>query len=105
MSARPLFDAGPATGNLRQREQDALDHLAAHPEGVRSIDLGRALHMLRGCPYCSELRACKFAHSAGEEVGRQLRRRDLAIKRRSGLWQLLHPPVRERDSGTFPSDY
>jgi hypothetical protein len=90
MSARPLFDPGPALGGLTDRQQEALDHLQHHPEGVRSSDLGRYLHMRRGCPYCSPERLCKYAMSTGEEVGRQLRKRDLAIKRReSQKWQAL----------------
>lgn len=101
MSARPLFDPGPATGNLREREQIALDHLTyMHPKGVRSIDLGRAIHLARGCPYCSETRLCKYAMSTGEEVGKQLRARDLAIKRRTGYWQLTRPPVTGHNPAT-----
>lgn len=104
MSARPLFDAGPATGNLTDRQQHALTLLTAHPDGLRSIDLGRELHIAKGCPYCTPERLCKFAHSTGEEVGRQLRRKDLAIKRKSGLWQSLLPPA-ERDIGELPEGF
>jgi hypothetical protein len=101
MSARPLFPLPPADGNLTVRQQHALDLLTATPEGLRSIDLGREIHIAKGCPYCSNERTCKYAHSAGEEVGRQLRRRDLAIKRKSGLWQLIRP-VRDPDPGELP---
>lgn len=100
-----LFDPGPATGNLTHRQALVLELLRANPQGLRSSDIGREIHMAKGCPYCSPERLCKYAMTAGEEVGRQLRKRDLAIKRKaSGRWQLLRT-VRVGDSNDFPEGY
>lgn len=92
MSARPLFNPGPATGALTDRQQHALDHLTENPAGVRSTDLGAYLHQALGnrCSCTPDVR-CKYAMSEGERVGKQLRARELAIKRKSGLWQLMRP--------------
>lgn len=99
MTDRPLFPPPPAIGNLTHRQQLVLELLHAHPEGLRSSDLGREIHIDSGCPYCSPDRLCKYAMTAGEEVGRQLRKRDLAIKRKqSGRWQLLRPARQDDDT-------
>lgn len=107
----PLFRPGPATGNLSKRQQLVLDLLRDHPEGLRSIDLGRHLHQIftDNCycgftdPNTGRITACQYARGEGERVGKQLRARDLAIKRRTGRWQLLHPPTTPFD--TFPPGF
>lgn len=102
MSAqRHLFTPGPADGKLTDRQQHALDHLTANPAGVRSSDLGAYLHQALGirCS-CSETVRCRWSMSEGERVGKQLRQRGLAIKRKSGLWQLTRPPVTGYDPKT-----
>lgn len=104
MKPRTLFPLPPATGALTIKQEDALEYIASQPTGARSIDLGRHLHILRGCPYCNPDRSCKYAHTTGEEVGRQLRKRELAIKRKTGLWELL-PAARPRDSGELPEGF
>lgn len=93
------FDPGPATGNLNPRQQLFLDLLRDTPEGLRSIDLGREIHIqLASCAYCQDNRLCSFAFGEGERIGKSLRDRDLAIKRKaSGKWQLLHPPAQPFD--------
>lgn len=108
MTDPTLFKLGPATGGLTERQTAALEHLQAHPEGVRSIDLGVFLHQSLSVPCsCSTAAvtqvACKWASSDGERVGKQLRQRDLAIKRKSGKWQSL---VRQpSDPGQLPEGF
>lgn len=103
MTSRPLFDPGPATGNMSSREQIALDHITDHPEGVRSTVLGVHIHRVLAVPCgCGPNVICKWAMGDGERVGRQLRKRDLAIKRKaSGRWQLIQP-VRPVDDSDIP---
>lgn len=103
-AARPLFDPGPATGNLTAKQQIILAHLQAHPGGLRAIDIGRHLHLERGCPVCLPDRTCQYASRDANVVLEQLGTsgRRLVIRRRTGLWQLVHPPVTGYDPPTAP---
>jgi hypothetical protein len=98
-----LFPLPPATGNLSSREQLILDLLTANPEGLRSSDLGAHIHQATDSPCpCSDTVRCKWSRAEGERIGRMLRRRDLAIKRKTGRWQLTRPPVQGYDPSTAP---
>lgn len=97
------FDPGPALGNLTDRQACALTILQAHPEGLRSIDLGRELHIaLATCRFCTPTVWCRFAHSSGEEVGKALRARGLARKPR-GRWVSLVRPAAPPE--VWPADF
>lgn len=99
------FDPGPATGAMTDLQQLALDHLTANPAGVRSSDLGAYLHqaMTKRCACTADVGACKWAMSEGERVGKQLRKRGLAVKRKAtGRWQLTHPPITGINPSTAP---
>lgn len=108
---RHLFT--PPAADLSDKQQQVLEILQAHPQGLRSTDIGRQLHMARNAPCaCSastsadSTATCRWAFSDGERLGKQLRRLDppLAIKRRTGLWELT-VAGRPHDVGTFPTDY
>lgn len=104
MSAQPhLFTPPAADGRLTDRQAFVLDLLNAEPAGLRSIDLGRELHLQFGCRHCSTTSTCQYAFTEGERVGKSLRARDLAIKRRTGRWQLLNPPKQPFDD--LPEDF
>lgn len=103
MTDKTLFPLGPATGNLTARQQTVLDILHAHPDGARAIDVGAQLHVAlgRSCG-CTSTVTCRYAMGEAGELLRGLRRRDLAIQRRSGRWELMHPPVTGTDPSTTP---
>jgi hypothetical protein len=91
---RALFDPGPATGGLTDRQALVLQLLRDNPDGLRSSDLGAFIHVATGAPCpCSHDVRCKWARAEGERVAKSLRQRDLAIKRKTGRWQLTRPPV------------
>jgi hypothetical protein len=89
-----LFTPPPADGNLTDRQTLVLQLLRDNPDGLRSSDLGAHIHQATNAPCaCTHDVRCKWAMSTGEAVGRALRKRDLAIKRKTGRWQLTRPPV------------
>lgn len=100
---RHLFTPPAATGNLTDRQATVFQMLQDAPQGLRALDIGIALHVEDKCRYCSPTSACKYAHTNATAILRALRKKQLAIHRKSGLWQPLVPAV--RDSGTFPTDY
>jgi hypothetical protein len=108
------FTPGPADGNLSDDQHHILTILHANPEGMRTLDIGRALH-LEGryqCRTCNQQRTCDFASPHALRVLGQLgtpttvnpRGRGLVVRRKTGLWQLVQPLVRSggRDSGEIP---
>jgi hypothetical protein len=100
-----LFTPPPADGNLTDRQTLVLQLLRDNPDGLRSSDLGAFIHQATNAPCpCSHDARCKYAMAEGERVGKQLRKRDLAIKRKTGRWQLTRPPVQGYDptSSTIP---
>lgn len=106
MTQPRLFAPGPATANLTGRQAAVLAMLQAEPAGMRALDIGIALHLEDGCRYCRPNAACKYAHTNATSILRALRKKNLAIHRKTGLWQSLAPvPASERDTGTFPDSY
>ena len=104
VTAQPhLFKPGPATGNLTDRQATVLAMLQAEPAGMRALDVGIALHAEDGCSYCTPQSACKYAHPNATAILKALRKKNLAIHRKTGLWQALVPAG--RDTGTFPPDF
>lgn len=100
MRDRTLFPLPPATGNLTPTQQRVLSMLQERPEGMRALDVGVALHTEDGCRYCSPTSACKWAHTNATAILKALRKKGLAIHRKSGLWQ---PLVRAAsDPGEIP---
>jgi hypothetical protein len=83
-----LFPLPPAEGALTPRQAHALQLLRQTPEGLTSAELGREIHLNNGCGYCTT-DPCKWASPAGQELGRSLRKRQLAIRRKNGRWQAL----------------
>jgi hypothetical protein len=101
-----LFRPPPADGNLTDRQTLVLGLLRDNPDGLRSSDLGAFIHVATGAPCpCSHDVRCKYALTEGERVGKQLRKRDLAIKRKTGRWQLTRPPAQGYDPGTADIPY
>ena len=106
MNDRTLFPLPPATGNLTERQQTVLAMLQAEPAGMRALDIGIALHLADGCDYCRVNAACKYAHPNATAILKALRKKQLAIHRKTGLWQSLVPvPASERDTGELPPGY
>jgi hypothetical protein len=102
---KSLFALPPADGNLTDRQTLVLQLLRDNPDGLRSSDLGAFIHQATNAPCpCSHDARCKYAMAEGERVGKQLRKRDLAIKRKTGRWQLTRPPAQGYDptSSTIP---
>lgn len=103
---RHIFDPGPATANLTDRQQQVLALLQAEPAGIRTLDVGIAIHTADKCAYCSPSSACKYAHPNALSILRALRKKNLAIQRKSGLWQSNAPvPTSQRDTGSFPEGF
>jgi len=94
---------------LSDKQQIVMDLLQANPTGLRSGELGALLHQAESVPCsCSPVSQCKWAHSDGERIGKQLRALEpaQAIKRKSGHWQSTVPvPASERDTGTLPEGF
>lgn len=107
MTTQPhLWKLQPSTYGLTPKQELVMSLLQASPDGLRSSDLGRALHLDGHAPCaCSSRSFCKWAMSTGESVGKQLRAKDppLAIKRKSGKWESLVPAV--RDTGELPEGF
>lgn len=102
---RQAFDPGPAMGDMSPREHAAYLLLCARPSGVTSTELGVHLHTALGTPCaCSPTSICRWAHGDGERVGKQLRRRRVAFKRKHTRWTLT-VAARPHDTGTLPSDF
>lgn len=89
MTDRTLFKLPPATGNLTPRQAQVLAMLQASDGGMRALDVGVTLHMADGCSYCSPQRACKYASTNATAILKALRKKNLAIHRKTGLWQAL----------------
>lgn len=97
---RTLFPPGPATGGLTAKQETVLAILTDHGP-LRAIDVGALLHQARKTPCaCGPGRTCKWAAGDAGDVLRALRKRDLAIQRRSGQWELLQPPITGYDPKT-----
>lgn len=97
-----------ATGALTDQQATVLQILTdQHPTGLRAIDVGHTLHLEQGkrCGCNPAGVVCRWAHGDAGDVLRALRTRDLAIQRRSGRWELLHPPVTGYDPSTAPILY
>jgi len=110
MKDRTLFPLPAATGHLTDRQTTILEHLQQHPAGLRVIDIGRHLHITRGCPSCTDTRTCQFASRDATQVLGTMgtRTRQLVIRRRTGLWEALVGVQDGRyDPGTapFPTGY
>ncbi len=91
MKDRTLFPLPPATAGLTDRQTIILELLQQHPDGLRAIDLGRHLHIERGCPTCTPNRTCQYATRDANQVLATMgtSTRQLVIRRRSGLWEAL----------------
>jgi hypothetical protein len=102
-----LFKPGPADGGLTDRQQLVLDMLEQNPHGLRPFDIGVALHQALSNPCsCAPGHACKWAPTDALGVLRSLRKRELAIGRKSGLWQLMDATVATgRPSDSRPTGY
>lgn len=105
MNDKTLFPLPPATGALTDRQATVLAMLQSEREGMRALDIGIALHQADGCRYCSPQSACKYAHTNATSILRALRKKGLAIHRKTGLWQSLVRASETADTGTFPIDY
>lgn len=97
-----LFPLPPAEGALTPRQTRALELLRANPEGLTAAELGREIHLHNRCRYCFT-QPCKYAATTGQELGKALRKRQLAIRRKNGRWQALTGVAQEGyDPATAP---
>lgn len=79
MTELQLFDPGPASYGLTDRQQRAYDGIkAAGVDGLTSDEIGALLHQ----PKHGLTDRCEFCGSAGAEVARALRNRGLIRQRR-----------------------
>jgi hypothetical protein len=72
---------------LTERQQHALEQIEAADGGLASDELGAVLHERRG-KHDRGVR-CDWCATEGRSVGVELRRKGLAVRRRSGMWQSL----------------
>ena len=102
MTDPTLFKPGPRDGHLTDRQQLVYQLLRDHRDGITALEAGLAVHELTRCPYCQN-GACRYARETGNDVLRSLSKRGLAIRRRTGRWQLRHRPLAEApDPSTDP---
>lgn len=84
-----LFDPGPAEGRLTDRQRTVYEAIDA--EGITDTQAGAVLG-------ASE----RWRASTGREVLNALRRKQLVIRRRTGLWQRTKPKPADNAFGDIP---